>query len=194
MFAHDLHQPRLFAFLTLSLLNFQESLKHPHICHGTKHYLSWCSGKQMIQWMCNPYLIKNTKATCSSTKPQKRFYCKLVLVRCLLWDLFIFFFNFHLEYRFPVSTWMLPRVSRDLSRHPGATQNIIACLWSIPASLSCLLLSWLVDTSVGYRAPSRQDLPRWGAGWKWGAVGTNISCFLSSGLVAACVGELCCLH
>lgn len=157
MFTHRLHQPRLFAFLTLSLLNFQESVKHSHICHGTKRCLSWCSGKQIIQWMCNQYLIKNSKAMCSVMKPQKRFYCESFLWRCLLRD--FFFLNFHLKCRLPVLTWVVPRVSRDLSRHSGTPPKILLVCGPFQHPWPCLLLWCLVDASVGCRAlhwaPSR---------------------------------------
>lgn len=46
------------------------------------------------------------------------------------------FFSFHLECSFPMLTWVFPRVSRDLLRHPDAPQKNIACLWSIPAPLT----------------------------------------------------------
>lgn len=101
-----------------------------------------------------------------SWSPRKDFYCRVILVRCLLWDFFVLFClfsNFHLKCRFPVLTWALPRVSRDLYRHPGTPQNILLVCGPFQHPWPCLLLSWLVDASLGYRAlhwaPSRCSGP-----------------------------------
>lgn len=117
---------------------------------------------------------------------------------CEVFAVRFFFSNFHLKCRLPVLTWVVPSVSKDLSRHPGTPQKILIVCSPFRHPWPCLLLIRLVDASVGCREctelPPGRLWSRWGAGWKWGAVSTSISCFLASGLVAACVGELCCLH
>lgn len=80
--------------------------------------------------MCNAYLIKNTRATCSSQSSRRDFYCRVILDRCFLGGfLGGFFLNFTCV---EVST---PEGLRGPSRHPGAAQKkscFPAVLSSIP--------------------------------------------------------------
>lgn len=131
--------------------------------------------------MCNPYLMKSATATCSCMKPQKRFYCRVILERRLLWDFWGFFFlKFHFESRLPTSKCVFPRVSRELSRHPGAPQKL-SCFPVLPSSIPNPDFCCREMRMAARGTKRRTELPagrvwaRHGPPRETGAVGTSVS-------------------